>query len=101
MIKLLDKKGAAMFAGIVLSGTEILSTPASEIQGLSLARSVETAVVQKEGGVTVPAIPPFKSLRYDEDYRYLRDPGHHTDFWDPIKYISLSDREKLVFLGRR
>ena len=25
-----------------------------------------------------------------EDYRYLKDPGQSTDFWDPIKYIPLN-----------
>lgn len=34
--------------------------------------------------------PPYKSLRYEEDYRYLEDPAHRTDFWDPIKFIPLS-----------
>jgi len=29
--------------------------------------------------------PPYKHLRYDEDYRYLRDPSRRTDFWDPLK----------------
>ena len=35
--------------------------------------------------------PPYKALRYDEDYTYLQDPAHRTDFWDPIKFIPLSD----------
>ena len=29
--------------------------------------------------------PPFKSLRYEEDYRYLADPAKRGDFWGPIK----------------
>jgi hypothetical protein len=35
--------------------------------------------------------PSYNSSRYLEDYRYLKDPGRRTDFWDPIKYIPLDD----------
>ncbi len=35
------------------------------------------------------APPPYKLLRYEEDYSYLKDPSRRTDFWDPIKYIPL------------
>ncbi|MGH7378212.1 MAG: alginate export family protein, partial [Candidatus Methylomirabilales bacterium] len=35
------------------------------------------------------APPPYKPLRFEEDYRYLRDRALRTDFWDPIKYILL------------
>ena len=35
--------------------------------------------------------PLFRPLRYDEDYRYLSDPGQRTDFWDSIKYIPIAD----------
>ncbi len=31
--------------------------------------------------------PPYKQLRYDEDYTYLQDPARHQDFFDPIKYV--------------
>ena len=31
--------------------------------------------------------PPYKQLRYDEDYSYLREPERRHDFFDPIKYI--------------
>lgn len=37
--------------------------------------------------------PPYQHLRYDEDYRYLKDPSRRTDFWDPIKYIPFGGRE--------
>ena len=30
--------------------------------------------------------------RWNEDYSYLRYPGSHTDFFDPIKYIPLNAR---------
>jgi hypothetical protein len=36
--------------------------------------------------------PPAYALnRADEDYGYLRDPALRTDFWDPVKYIPLSE----------
>lgn len=34
--------------------------------------------------------PPYKLLRYEEDYTYLKDPGYCPDCWDPIKYIPLT-----------
>ncbi|MBS0153756.1 MAG: alginate export family protein [Nitrospira sp.] len=36
---------------------------------------------------------PYKQLRYEEDYSYLKDPSRRTDFWDPIKYISFGGRD--------
>ncbi len=36
------------------------------------------------------AAPPYKLLRYDEDYSYLRNPEKRSDFWDPVKYIPLN-----------
>jgi hypothetical protein len=41
--------------------------------------------------------PPFKQLRYAEDYSYLRDPAKRTDVFDRIKFIPLSE-DKTVFL---
>ncbi|GKS68923.1 alginate export family protein [Nitrosomonas sp. PY1] len=38
-------------------------------------------------------ISSYKSLRYQEDYRYLRNSPRNTDFWNPIKYISLNNQE--------
>lgn len=36
--------------------------------------------------------PPTELIRYQEDYSFLRDPACRTEFWDPLKYIALSDR---------
>lgn len=36
--------------------------------------------------------PPIELIRYQEDYSFLRDPACRTAFWDPLKYIALSDR---------
>lgn len=40
-----------------------------------------------------PSPPAYKTLRYDEDYSYLKDPSRRADPWDPIKYIPLGGRE--------
>ena len=33
--------------------------------------------------------PPYKVLRFDEDYSCLSNPTNRTDWVDPIKYIPL------------
>ena len=38
-----------------------------------------------------PEPPSYQSLRFEEDYRYLRDPARRTDVWDVIKYVPLRD----------
>jgi len=43
------------------------------------------------GGTMGPT--PYKPLRYDEDWSYLKDPTRRTDFWDPIKYIPFGGRD--------
>jgi len=35
--------------------------------------------------------PPFKQLRYDESYEYLRDPSRRSDYLDAIKFIPLNN----------
>jgi len=34
--------------------------------------------------------PPFKLLRYDEDYSFLADPARRTDWWDAMKYVPIA-----------
>lgn len=43
--------------------------------------------------------PPYKSLRYDEDYSYLRDPTKRSDLWDPVKYIPIGPHDWSLSLG--
>jgi len=38
--------------------------------------------------------PPFKKLRYDENYEYLRDPLRRADYLDTIKFIPLNTNEE-------
>src|SRR5207245_1814736 len=35
--------------------------------------------------------PSFQTLRYEEDYSFLRDPDCRTDVWDRIKYMPLNE----------
>jgi hypothetical protein len=46
------------------------------------------------------AHPPTELIRYEEDYSFLRDPACRTDFWDPLKYIAVSEApDTYVSLG--
>jgi hypothetical protein len=37
----------------------------------------------------LPTPPPYNVLRYDEDYRYLKDPERRTEVLDSVKYVPL------------
>ena len=37
--------------------------------------------------------PPFKKLRHDESYEYLRDPSRRADYLDAIKFIPLNTNQ--------
>jgi hypothetical protein len=43
--------------------------------------------------------PPYTLLRFNEDYRYLADPRNRTDFFDPLKYISLNPNDPASYLS--
>lgn len=42
---------------------------------------------------TEPPRADYKSLRYQEDYRYMMHSNHDRDFWRPVKYIRLGNQE--------
>ncbi|MBB3014855.1 alginate export family protein [Cupriavidus alkaliphilus] len=47
-------------------------------------------------------VPAYKSLRYEEDYRFLQHAttaSTRRDFWDPIKYIPLGAPHTYLTLG--
>lgn len=46
-----------------------------------------------------PDPPPYTLLRYNERYDYLADPRNRTDFFDPIKYISLQADDPQSYLN--
>ena len=45
----------------------------------------------------IAAPPPYKQLRYEEDYTYLRDPARRSDAFDPVKYVPFGDVEGRYF----
>jgi hypothetical protein len=78
-----------------LTGGEGRVSPAAigALALLALALLPASASAQSEGQA-------YKPSRYDEDYRYLRDPARRTDVWDPIKYIPLgADPNTYLSLG--
>jgi len=63
------------------------------ILGILLTQATHAAVTSMEP-------PPFKQLRYDENYSYLRDSTRRADFLDPIKFIPLNaNRSWYLTLG--
>lgn len=63
--------------------------------GISCAATVyccaQHAFGQDQGSLEGAVKPPeYQSLRYNEDYSYLRNPARRSDIWDPIKYIPLN-----------
>jgi len=55
---------------------------------LTLAQALQTRAAGDSE--PPPAPPPFKLLRYDENYSYLRDPARRSDYLDAIKFIPLT-----------
>jgi len=49
----------------------------------------QTAITQSTEPTNLPSPPAYKTVRYDEDYRYLRDPARREDFLDYLKYVPL------------
>ena len=49
----------------------------------------------------VVAPPPYKQLRYEEDYTHLRDRARRTDAFDPVKYVPFGGVEGRVPLHWR
>src|SRR5712672_1141671 len=51
-------------------------------------------------GAEIPLTPPgYKMLRFDEDYSCLTNQANRTDFFDPVKYISLRKDDPRWYLS--
>src|SRR6266545_712182 len=49
-----------------------------------------------------PPRPAYQTLRFDEDWSFLRKTSLRSDFWDPIKFIPLnSDGSWFLTLAAR
>jgi hypothetical protein len=87
-------------ANVLFAGLMALTTVARrwlKRAALSFCGAAITAAAQHS---ETPAQAPFKSLRYDEDYSYLRDPARRTEPLDALKYIPLnSDATSWLTLG--
>jgi hypothetical protein len=71
------------------------NTPA-RLLSLSFLITFSAKCLSADGGDTRP---PYKFLRYDEDYSFLADPAKRTDLWDWAKYIPLGSAGYLSFGG--
>jgi hypothetical protein len=61
------------------------------IAGLGLVLGLSQFASAQETAPPANQPPPYTLSRWDEDYRYLRDPGDGPrDTFDPIKYIPLT-----------
>ena len=48
------------------------------------------AAAAPQPGTGLEPPPPYTSVRWNENYTYLRDPAKRTDPWDPVKYVPLN-----------
>src|SRR5262245_1497556 len=75
-----------------LSRPERKSRPRHRARAAAPAWSVALAAVLTAGAASAacpPSPPAFQTLRYDEDYSFLRDPACRTDTFDHLKYLPL------------
>lgn len=56
---------------------------------LALAAQCATVPVGMANALAQGTGSPYKLHRFDDDFRYLRDPAKGDDPWDPIKFIPL------------
>lgn len=59
-----------------------LLVASSAVYGTANAQSTDTKLLT--------SAPPYKQLRYDENYAYLRNPAGRSDYLDAIKFIPFS-----------
>ncbi len=58
--------------------------------GLAVSADLQA---QTADSASSPGPLPFKKVRYDENYDYLREPSKRTDFLDMIKFIPLNAQQ--------
>jgi len=61
-----------------------------EIGVIALGLTIAASAIDAQTPSAPAAPPAITSLRYDEDYSYLRDPGKRTGaWWESLKFIPL------------
>ena len=66
----------------------------------ALLAAVGLSAASALAGAACPDSTPYRFLRFEENYAYLRDAACRTDPWDAIKFIPLDgDGERFLTLG--
>src|SRR5947209_1954524 len=73
---------------ILAAQTAVAQTPSGSLSSPPEGAARSAA----ERGATQEHPATYSSVRWDENYSYLRDPGRRTDYLDPIKYMPLNER---------
>ena len=64
---------------------------------LVVVAALGAAIIPRAVEAACPSTPPlYLTLRYEEDYSFLRDAACRSDVWDPVKYVAL-DPEGSVY----
>src|SRR5437899_463389 len=72
----------------------------SEGMEVMFKRSILFLAVASAVPVMAQTPPPaYTSVRWSEDYSYLKDASKRTDFFDPIKYIPLGADDFYLSVG--
>lgn len=89
---------ASVVAGLLLPAFGAAAAPADlSIPTVDPSESILSEYVPQ--AAPDPNPPPYTILRYNERYDYLADPKNRKDFFDPIKYIPLSDSDQQSYLS--
>lgn len=74
--------------------------PSARLRQFVSIAILATAAVRAQSSPEAGAIPAFKSMRYDEDYRFLRNATAPGDAFDRLKFIPLPfSPESFLTLG--
>ena len=82
------------------STVRVAAATAFVLGALNIARADSPDPSSLAHPAPAPSPPVHGELHYDEDYSYLKNPAASTDFFDPAKYLSLSqDPEAYLSFG--
>lgn len=71
----------------------LLMICATVVRAQEVCSATQSSVTPKQDKAPAPVRLPFKQLRYEEDWSYLRDSTRTADPFDRIKYIPLRDQD--------